>query len=443
MARTLASFAIVGCGNRGGDVYGAFLVRHPERGQVVAVADPDSVRRTRVGDAHDVPAGARFASGAALLAAGAALGRPLADVLVIATPDRDHADLAVAALAQGYHLLLEKPIATTPADVERVAAAAAAAATTVTVAHVLRYAPVMAAIRRVLAEGRLGQLVHVLHEERIGAWHFAHSYVRGHWHREAAASPMLLAKACHDLDLLAWWVGSPATSLASVGRLAHFRPEHAPAGATERCLDCPAAASCPYDAGRIYLERFAGHAGWPASVVAPDPGDAARRRALREGPYGRCVYLGENDVVDHQSVLVDFANGVTATLEVNAFHAIGTRRVTITGSHAELRADLRGGLVERVDLRSDAVHAIDVAGAAGRGAGDGHGGGDDALMHDLTHRIGAWKAGDRTPSPTSLAQALASHRWAFAAELARREGRVVALDAEGRPRPARGAPMAG
>ncbi len=422
------TFALIGCGNRGADAYGAWLARHPEGGRVVAVADRDPTRRARAGDAHTVPAARRFVDGAALLAASEAAGAPLADCLIIATPDRVHADLAVAALAQGYHLLLEKPIATSLEDVERVAVAAATATGTVAVAHVLRHAPMMRAVARLLGEGRLGQLVHVLHEERIGSWHFAHSYVRGNWHREAASSPMLLAKACHDLDLLAWWVGAPATRVASTGRLAHFRPERAPAGATERCLDCPAAAACPYDAAHLYLERLADVDGWPVSVVTADPSPDARRHALRDGPYGRCVYGGENDVVDHQSVLIDFANGTTATLEVNAFHAVGTRRLTLTGSHGELRGDLTAGLLEVVDHRSGAVEQVAIE---GRDA-NGHGGGDAALMEDLTRRLSAWKGNDRAPSPTSVAEALASHRWAFAAERARREQRVVALDATGR-----------
>jgi predicted dehydrogenase len=430
MRPEVPTFALVGCGNRGADVYGAWLGRHPERGRVVAVADPDAGRRQRAADAHGVAPAARFADAAALLGAGEAAGAPLADALVVATPDRRHADVAVAALAQGYHLLLEKPIATTDADVERVAAAAAAATSTVAVAHVLRYAPLMRAVKRTLDEGRLGQLVHVLHEERIATWHFAHSYVRGNWARESTSSPMLLAKACHDLDLLAWWVGAPATSVASLGRLAHFRPERAPAGATTRCLDCPVATDCPFDAGHLYLERLAGHDGWPVSVLGPDPSPDGRHRALREGPYGRCVYLGQNDVVDHQSVQLDFAGGVTATLEVNGFHAEETRRLTITGSHAELRGDLAAGRLELLDHRSGRSTSIPLTPT---GAADaGHGGGDGALMDELTRRLAAWKTGDRQPSPTSVAEALASHRWAFAAERARHERRVVALDAHGR-----------
>jgi predicted dehydrogenase len=423
---TAPTFAIVGCGHRGADVYGAWLLRHPDRGRVVAVADIDPARRARVARAHGVSAAHAFPDGAALLA------EPrLADALILATPDASHADLTVAALERGYDLLLEKPIATTPTELERVAAAAAGH--DVTVAHVLRYAPLMRAVKRVLAEGRLGQLVHVLHEERIGAWHFAHSYVRGNWHREATSSPMLLAKACHDLDLLGWWMGAAVRSVVSTGRLAHFRPERAPAGATERCLDCPAAPDCPYDAGHLYLERFAGHDGWPIEVVTDDASPAGRRAALRTGSYGRCVYLGDNDVLDHQVVVLDFDGGVTATLVVNAFHPHIDRRLTLTGSHAELRGSLADGTLELVDHRSGRVSPVEVE--AGDDADDGHGGGDAELMRDFAARVAARRAGGTLPSPTGLADAVTSHRLAFAAEAARKEGRALRLESDGRIAP--------
>jgi len=418
------TLALIGCGNRGAQVYADWLLRHPERGRVTAVADPDPRRRGATARRHGVAPERVFADGAELLA------RPrLADALILATPDASHADLAVDALARGYDLLLEKPVATTLHDLERVAAAAAASDADVTVAHVLRYAPLMRAVKGALDAGLLGQPVHLLHEERIGAWHFAHSYVRGPWHREADSCPMLLAKACHDLDLLSWWVGAPATTVASAGQLAHFRPERAPAGATERCLDCPAAADCPYDAAHLYLERLADVDGWPVAVLGEERSPAGRRRALREGPYGRCVYLGDNDVVDHQVVTLGFANGVTATLVVNAFHAEIDRRLTLTGSHGELRGALATGALEFVAHRSGASTPVALAATDERG---GHGGGDGALMADFSDRVAARLAGRPRPSPTGLTEALVGHRIAFAAEQARRTGRVLRLEPDGR-----------
>jgi predicted dehydrogenase len=417
------TFALLGCGNRGADTYGAWLREHPEAGRVVAVVDPNPERRARAARAHDLPPEAIFADAQAFLA-----GPRRADVAIIATPDRAHADQAVAALAAGYHLLLEKPIATNADDLERVAAAAARAGRDVTVAHVLRYAPLMRAVKRTLDAGDLGQLVHLLHEEHIGAYHYAHSYVRGNWHRLADASPMLLAKACHDLDLLLWWVGAPVVRLSSSGGLAHFRREHAPAGATPRCLDC-LVADCPYDAREIYLQRFAGVSGWPLSVISADASAAGVAAALRQGPYGRCVYAGENDVADHQSVLLEFTNGVKATLVVSAFHPEVDRKLRFAGSHAELRAELHAGLLELRRHRDGAREVVPLETAADAA---GHGGGDAALMADVCARAAARRSGRELPSPTALDTALASHRLAFAAETARARGVTLTLDAAGR-----------
>jgi predicted dehydrogenase len=421
----LPTFAIIGCGNRGAQTYGAWLRDHPEAGRVVAVVDADPGRRERTAREHNLASDAVFADAEAFLAGGRR-----ADVAIIATPDREHANQAVAALERGYHLLLEKPIATNPADLERLAAAAERSGRDVTVAHVLRYAPLMRAVKRTLASGELGQPVHLLHEEQIGAYHYAHSYVRGNWHRRADSSPMLLAKACHDLDLLLWWVGAPVVRLASQGGLAHFRPEHAPAGARERCLDCPVT-DCPFDARAIYQARFAGARGWPISVITPDPSPAGVAAALREGPYGRCVYLGENDVADHQSVLLEFANGVHATLTVNAFHPEVDRKLRFGFAHGELRAELRAGLLELRHHRDGALRVVPLAEEADAA---GHGGGDAALMADVCARAAARLAGRDLPSPTALATALASHRLAFAAEVARERGVVLNLDPEGRVR---------
>jgi predicted dehydrogenase len=417
------TFAIIGCGNRGAQTYGAWLRDHPEAGRVVAVVDADAQRRERTAGEHALAPGAVFVDAASFFAAG-----KLADVAIIATPDREHADQAVAALDLGYHLLLEKPIATNPADLERVAAAAARSGRDVTVAHVLRYAPLMRSVKRTLETGELGQPVHLLHEEHIGAYHYAHSYVRGNWHQLADSSPMLLAKACHDLDLLLWWVGAPVVRLASQGGLAHFRPENAPAGATERCLECPVA-DCPFDARAIYQTRFAGATGWPISVISPDPSPAGVTKALREGPYGRCVYLGENDVADHQSLLLEFANGVHATLVVSAFHPEVDRKLRFGFAHGELRAELRAGLLERRRHRDGALEVLPLDTPQDAA---GHGGGDAALMADVCARAAARQAGRELPSPTALESAVASHRLAFAAEVARERGVSLSLDAQGR-----------
>jgi predicted dehydrogenase len=293
--------------------------------------------------------------------------------------------------------------------------------------------------------------VQIQHAENIGYWHFAHSYVRGNWRRVDDASAMLLAKACHDLDVLRWLAGAPCRSVASFGGLRHFRPENAPPGAPPRCTDgCPAAGECPFYAPRLYVERLAGHTGWPVSVVTPDPSPAARLAALREGPYGRCVYQCDNDAADHQAVIASFANGVVASLTVSGFTADNTRTLKLMGTRGELRGRLDTGEIEvrrflpgphpvegrwdrdrhgRAALAGDEV--IEVRAGPERsdhGVDNHHSGGDAGLIRAFFAHVRARRAGEADPGVrTSLEESIESHVMAFAAERSRREGRVVSL----------------
>jgi predicted dehydrogenase len=401
------TLAILGAGIRGMEVYGRYALDHPGEARIVAVAEPDATRRQRFATEHGLTAEHAFTDWRDLLAAGR-----LADALVIATPDRLHVTPTLAALELGYDVLVEKPVAPTEPELEDVARAAVASRGSVTVAHVLRHAPFFARIRALLDEGRIGRLVAISHHENVGYWHFAHSFVRGNWRRVELASPMLLAKACHDLDLLRWFAGAPCTSVTSVGSLHHFTSENAPAGAPARCTDgCPAADACPFYAARLYLEQFAEVIGWPVSAITDDPTPDGRLRALREGPYGRCVYRCDNDVADHQAVLLGFANGVTATLTVSAFTADNTRTIKLMGTRGEVRGRLDTGEIE---LRTFQPLVVEQVGVGSLG---GHSGGDEALMLAFCAYVRSRRAGAVGAEPlTSLAESLESHRIAFAAE---------------------------
>lgn len=402
--------AIVGAGNRGADVYGRGLEGRSDA-RVVAVADPDPVRRDRLAERHGVPPTRRFADALELLS-----GPRIADLAIVATPDAVHVEPATVALARGYHLLLEKPIAPDAEGVRALAATATDATGTVTVAHVLRHAPFFRTIRDAMAQGRIGRLIGIDHVENVGHWHFAHSYVRGAWRREDLASPMILAKACHDLDLLRWLADAPCDEVVSRGDRRWFRKENAPAGAPEFCLDgCPVETACPYSAPRIYLGRFAGTRSWPRSVVAPGGGDDAVEAALRSGPYGRCVYRCDNDVVDHQVATLRFANGLVATLTVTAFSEENTRTIRVFGSHGELDGHLESGRIALRDFVAGRTERLDAAPA------EGHALADRALLDDVIGRL----RGDASPGPTELAASIESHLMAFAAERSRRGGVAV------------------
>ena len=421
MSQRPIEIALVGAGIRGAEIYGELIRRHPAGARVVAIAEVDAERRARAAAVHG-PDVASFESGEALLE------RPrLADAVVIATPDRAHADIAVRAIERGYHVLLEKPIGRTREEILAVARAAAAApAVTVTVAHVLRYTEFFRTLKRLLVEGRAGRLAGIQHTENIGYWHFAHSFVRGNWRRADEASPMILAKACHDLDLVRWFADAAAVAVGSMGRRFWFRAENAPPGSTARCTDgCAVERTCPYSAVRFYAETHAGSSSWPVSALGPDSSPAGVLRALRDGPYGRCVYRCDNDVADHQVATLEFANGVVGTLVVSALTALNTRTVKLVGSHGEIRGHLEKNQIEVHDFATGAVEVLELAQRAGA-----HSGGDAGLIDDFLDRLARARAGQEVPAAaTSLVESIDSHLLAFAAERARLEGTVVRMDA--------------
>lgn len=415
---------IIGLGQRGREVYADTVRAMPGEARVVAIADPDPVARARVAAEHALGPAACHTDWPAAVAAGGF------DAAIVATPDRFHVEPALAVIAAGRPLFLEKPVATTPADLARLRDAVARHDGHVTVAHPLRS---MAFVERLVAlvrDGTIGTLTAIDHQEDVGYWHFAHSYVRGSWRRADLASPIILAKACHDLDLIAHLVGAPAIAVASFGELRHFRAAEAPAGAPGRCLDgCPAAADCPFHAGVFYGGLQPG-VEWPASVVSPSTDPADLERALRTGPYGRCVYRCDNDVPDHQATIIRFANGVIATLTVTAFAAENTRIVTVRGTRGEIRGHLAQGRLEvhgfpAEGFRLERREVIEVDPDAG------HEQGDRVMVERFVAHARAVRDGLPPAEADPFTEVTHGHEIAFAAEAARLSGQVVALAGAG------------
>jgi predicted dehydrogenase len=417
MERTSVTLAVVGAGNRGIS-YGRAAVASG-RGRIVAVAEPDPVRRAAFAAEFGVPPAAVFDDWTELVGAGR-----LADAAIIATLDRLHVGPAVALLGQGWHVLLEKPMAPNEHDARRIADAATAAGTIFAVCHVLRYTPYTRALKRLLGDGRVGRVVSVQHLEPVGWWHQAHAFVRGNWRREDESGPMLLTKSCHDIDWLMDVVGQPVRRVSSFGGLSHLRPEQRPKGAADRCLDCAVEPECPYSAVRLYLgclddpeKRF-----WPLSTITHDLTEDGVRTALREGPYGRCVYACDNDVVDHQVVNLEFADGATAAFTMTAFARMAPRQTRIFGTHGSIEGD--GVRLRLTDFRDGSVEVVDTATGHDGSAASGHGGGDAGLMADF---LAAVAAGDPSLVGSNAAESLAGHLVVWAAERARRSGSVVTV----------------
>jgi predicted dehydrogenase len=402
--------AVAGAGARGSTYAGLAAAT----ADVVAVAEPRDHHRGAFAARH--PGATVFRDWRDLLAAGR-----IADAVIIATQDADHVAAATAFAAAGYDLLLEKPMATSEADCARIVAAVERAGVTMAVCHVLRYTPYTRAVKSIVDRGRLGDLVAVQHREPVGYWHFAHSFVRGNWRRSDQSTFLLLSKSCHDLDWLSYVVGQPAVRVSSFGSLTHFRPESAPAGATDRCVTCPVEPSCAYSATRIYGSGLTSEntRTYFTRIVAPSMTGSELSVALADGPYGRCVYACDNDVVDHQVVNVEYAGGATASFTLTAFTPMESRHTALFGTRGELRGD--GRHLRLYDFMTEQTKTIDTRPAA-VAAIDAHDGGDAGLVSAF---VDALTAGDASPIVSGAAESLASHRIVFAAERARVTGTVV------------------
>lgn len=418
MPRPIPAIAVVGAGLRS-SVYAAEAAR-TGAARIVAVAEPDEARRSRFCQAHGIPAEASFSDWRELL------DQPrLADAVIIGTQDRMHVEPAVAAAQKGYHILLEKPIAPSAAEAAEVVHAAQRHDVMLAVCHVMRYSSYTQAVVRLIREGTIGRVVDIQHLEQIGWWHFAHSFVRGNWSREESSTSMLLAKACHDVDWVSYVMGALPRRVSSFGSLTHFRESEKPKDASDRCWDCPVSSSCPYSAKRLYLgclgdpdKEF-----WPLSAVTTDATPAGVERALRNGPYGRCVYSSDNDVVDNQIVSMEFADGATASITVTAFAALEHRKTRIFGTRGSIEGD---GVHLRVhDFTSDTVTEITVTGNDDASMAGGHGGADAALAQAFFEAV---RDNDPSILLTDGQGSLATHGVVWAAEHARRTGTVVTID---------------
>ncbi len=410
--------AFIGCGSRGW-TYAQLMARQPARYQLVAGADPVSERVDRIRQLSGRSDFRAFGGADELLAAG-----KLADVVVIATQDGDHYEPCRRAIANGYDVLLEKPIATRADQVIEIKRLAVMGGRRVMVCFVLRFAAFYRKVREIIASGELGEIVSIQASEGVMPWHQAHSFVRGHWSVAARSSPMILSKCCHDVDVLHWLVGRPCLRVASFGTNGFFRPNRAPEGAPTRCVDgCPVGDTCPYNAIRYTIDQ---RVPW-LSMVYDRAADATTEEILewlRASPWGRCVYRCDNDVVDRQVLALEFEGGVTGTFTMTAFE--NGRHIEVYGT----RGVLKGGETHRKHLgahlfllphegdpRRFRVQAQD-------GGYELHGGGDAGLVEALYREMTG-------PPDASLEAGIAStvhsHIIAFAAEEARLTGQTIEI----------------
>ncbi len=406
---------VVGYGQRG-SIYSRYATIHPEALQIVGVADTSSVRRETAQKRHDIPEENIFDAWEKLAA------QPkMADFAIVATQDNMHYAPAMALIEKGYNLLLEKPMAPTAKECKEIAEAAERKGVKVVVCHVLRFTNIWRAIKKLIDEDRLGKIMSVIASENVGHIHQSHSYVRGHWRNTQESSCMIMAKCCHDMDILQWILGTKCKQVQSFGSLTHFRAENRPAGAPDRCVEgCPHADSCYYNAMKLYYEDKKNL--WFRRTCAHTidmPSDEQVMEAMKNGPYGRCVYACDNDVVDHQVVNMEFEDGCTVSFTMNAFNE-GGRGIHIYGTKGELVRDCGSETLRLFSFDTQTWENIEVPASE-----SGHEGGDMGIMEDVVALLRG-----ETPSNSvcEVRTSYENHVICFAAEQARLENRVIDLE---------------
>lgn len=409
---------VIGAGSRGRYTFGPLALKHNSGAKIVAVAEPNNEKREAMMKEHNIPEHRAYKSGEEALKKD-----KFCDAVIITTPDKTHYDLALLALGKGYHVLLEKPMATSPKECYEIVQAQKKSGGVLSVAHVLRYAPFFQEVKNLVDCKDLGEVLNIDLMEEIGYWHFAHSYVRGNWRKKRESGPIILTKCCHDMDILSWLIKDNIKSVFSTGSRKHFRKSNAPKGSTLRCVsNCKVKESCPYNAERFYLNvKDPENVIWPLNVISPvDLSLEARRKALETGPYGRCAFKCDNDVCDNQEVAIRFKNGLRARFTLTAFGSESTRKLRIYLEKGEIHGDLNAGslrIVKYSGIRGkDEIKQIEFA------AKGGHGGGDEPLFQSFIKTI---NNNNSDYNLTSAEASLQSHLLSFAAEDSRLDGKTI------------------
>ncbi|MHA1340092.1 MAG: Gfo/Idh/MocA family protein [Promethearchaeota archaeon] len=453
---------IMGAGGRGREAYGRYAEKHPDRLNIIAVAEPNEWKRKHFQKLHNIPDKMAFSTWEDLLDQG-----KIADVAFVTMGDHLHYEPAMKALDLGYDILLEKPIAPTLEQCQNLEKKAIETGRIVQVGHVLRFSGFWKKVKEIIDSGKIGRVIHYEHSENVSYWHFGHSFVRGFYKNKETSNPLILSKSCHDLDLMTWYLGKPI-SVQSTGDLTFYRLENAPKDAPERCTDgCPHANECPWYAPRLYIENedlirigtevdnffvrnatkfVLNHRGFikklskiipplkqltewrnfPVSAITTDFSEEGKLKALKEGQFGLCIFKCGNDVVDHQVSTFEFADGVTGTLIVHGLSEHEGRELRIFGTKGTLRGYFRA-YGEKLILTDFRYRKPEIVYKSKLNVESGHGGSDFALMDAFTSVLLGEKSIEEA-GLTTISSAMESHYMGFAAEDARITGKKLNID---------------
>ena len=417
--------AIVGYGNRG-QIYADYSLDEPLELGVAAVIDPNDFKLQEAKKKYGLSDDCLFHDFDAFVASGIAC-----DFVVNATMDQYHYETAMQILNAGYDMLMEKPIGPNVERLREIESLAKEKGAQVFVCHVLRYTPFYRKIKELLNAGTIGDIVTMELNEHVCRPHFMSSYVRGKWNsEETCGSGFLLAKSCHDLDLICWLNNaSVPEEVASLGNRSKFIPQNAPEGATEYCYQCKHEKNCPYSALDLYLEKNAfdflvwDRLNKPLDEIT----DEEKAEFLKQDIYGKCAYTCGGDIVDRQNLIIGFENGSLATFNMVGGSTRASRFIHIVGTLGEIEGVLETNEITLRTYARDALmgktETIDVHPISNAKDG-GHSGGDYAIMHDLVRYLN----GDKSSiSITSIEDSINGHLCVYAAEESRKSERFVSI----------------
>lgn len=403
--------------------YAKYALAHPDELSIIGVGEPDEYRRNMVKEMFDLPDDRCFVDAFAV----AQVPR-FADVIINGTMDEQHVETSIPLLKLGYDMLLEKPFAVNEEEMDELMKVINEHNNKVMICHVLRYNKFYMTVKERVARGDIGDIVNIQTVETVSYHHLSTSYVRGKWgNSDRCHTTMLLAKCCHDMDLMMWIMGDDKpVSVSSVGSQFHFKPENAPADSGTRCLvDCPRVDSCDFSAKRLYLDH---PNSWEVYVWRDiehieNPTEEDYRRSLETSPYGKCMYKCGCNVVDHQSVLVNFKSGATGTHNLAGGSANSLRTIRIIGTKGELYGEMENKFINIKTINPDPgkyydEEIIDLS----KEPDEGHGGGDDGLCADFVRFI---RNDNPTISCTSIHDSVAGHKVIFLADKSRENGGQV------------------
>ncbi len=413
----MKTVAVIGAGLRG-NTYANECAKLKDTFKIVAVAEPIADRRESMKQKYNIPDNMCFETDEQLLA------QPkLADIVIIATMDRDHFKPTMAAIDKGYDILLEKPMSPEPEECIKIKKAAEKKGVFLLICFVLRYTPFFNAVKKLIKDGTIGEVINIQHAENVGNIHQSHSFVRGNWSNKDESSFMLLQKSSHDMDILQWLLDKPCKKVSSFGGLAYFKPENAPEGAPERCIDgCPHADTCYYDAVKLYLTNGTN---WfrTAATRLSAPTDSDVEKALRETQYGKCVFKCNNNVVDHQIVNLEFEGGTTVNFTMSAFNK-GGRSIYVMGTKGTIEGNMSDSFLTIYDFATREAKQIKFTDVlTDENITGGHGGGDAGIISELKRIC------ETEPKPIGdCFRSVENHLIAFAAEHSRLTGTVVDVE---------------